>query len=131
MLSSTIKDYKAKLNRRLSFQELTDFCKVHFDDYQFIDQIAQFAAEKTSTVQSNDKPELEVTANDPKLENGFTQYISLDKIKNLCNVVMNLTRLLEGKSVTHANLVEIFTDKAHPETMPLSNQQVMKHDPHL
>lgn len=135
LLAVTIKDCQAKMKRRMSFQELTDICKVHFDDYQFIDQLANFAAEEKATAEASEKEgtpaSVDAEKPDPKLENGFTMYINLNKIKTLCDIVMNLTRLLEGKTITHANLVEIFTQKAHPETLPLNNQELMKHDPHL
>ena len=140
-LSLTVREYMAKMNRRMSFQELADTCKVHFDDYQFIDQVAHFAAESNPTVEPSvaaaSEKEKPATASkddepstNPKLENGFTLYINLTKIKTLCDIVMNLTRVLEGRDITAVNLIDAFADKGHPN-MPLNNQAVMKHDPHL
>ena len=95
MIKMGVNDFVDKHGRRMSIEELSDFCKLHFDDFQFIDLISKYSQQKVALVKDASQHTNQVTLGQgqeenkesAKLENQYTTYVSPDKLNYLYDII--------------------------------------------
>jgi hypothetical protein len=66
--------------RRMSIEEMSIYCKTLFQDFKFIDMLVNFC--KDTTIENNEN------------ENSYTQYVSIDKVIKLNEIIQNLPLII-------------------------------------
>ena len=89
----------------MAIEELTEFCKLEFDDFKFIDIFMQFCKDpetgyEAHNVKLDDEGKVRDYEKDNyKLETAYTSYISIEKIFRLYDILVNLHYLIPPDSV--------------------------------
>ena len=87
-------EFLEKRQRRMSIEEAIDICKVHFDDFKFIDHFVNFLKDKPTFKNGPAKDgqatlvnkEGEAQSERSGLENQYTVYVSAERLSNLVEI---------------------------------------------
>ena len=127
----------------MSVEEASDLCKVHFDDFKFIDHLVSYLKEKLSIKKGQGKDgqttliekETEAQSEKSGLENQYTVYVSAERMSMLVDIAQQLNTLLDGRNFSHSAMLALIGCEEKNETMAEeqreSNLIQMKTDPHL
>lgn len=93
----------------MSIEELTEFCKLEFDDFKFIDQLVSFCKDPETGMEahnvqkSEDGKVRDYEKDNYKLETAYTAYMSIEKIYRLYDILANLHYLVPtDKQFSHS-----------------------------
>lgn len=109
-----ILEFKKSNGRRMSLEELTDFCKLEFEDFKFIDTLIHFYRDPSSgkEAQNDEKgdepPVRDQESDNHQLEKPYTNYASIDQITRLYDILVNLYLLIPREKVfSHSSFMKM------------------------
>lgn len=110
-----ITEFKKSNGRRMSLEELADFCKLEFEDLKFIDIFVHFCKDPETGQEAHNMevdPETgkvrDYTSDNCMLENPYTSYVSIDKIYKLYDILANLQWLVPGdQTFSHSSFMQM------------------------
>ena len=109
-----VAEFKKQNGRRMSIEELTEFCKLEFDDFKFIDLFVQFCKdpntgmEAQNVKQSEDGKVRDYEKDNYKLETAYTAYISIEKVSRVYDILVNLHYLVPtDRQFSHSAFVSM------------------------
>lgn len=106
-------EFKKTNGRRMSVEELTDFCKLEFEDFKFIDILVHYCKDPDTghEIHNKEVDEQGKTRDYKKdncdLENPYVSYVSLDKIYKLYDILANLSQFIpSNKPFSHSSFLK-------------------------